>query len=217
MIFLLFLAACATPASHIAPEGMVYIEGGLVTVGGYAVDDSHWGDRESFLKPFFIDIEPRELNFMAARECMVKKGRLPEEAELNYALKQNKIHPGSKIETTNSDVNYAGTTGGQYTVRISGLKRLQILKPTSDDTKGGFQRRCLIPIKMEFDKTLYLVLEDLHPRTGRGNLWTELPILLKKGTHINLFYKDKDWALVDLDADGPDSGGWVPMTKLKNP
>lgn len=210
----LFFQACATSPTIKPPVGMTYLEGGVVTVGEYKEDDTHWGRREAYIKPFFIDIEPGPVSFNAYHSCAERKGRLPEEAELNYALNFNKIVVGKNLEVTQSDINYAGTQGGRYNLRVLGAEKLKIMLPSKDDVKGGFQRRCLIPLNKFVDLGDFTIKEDTHPRTGRGDQWAQLPLLLKKNQVINIFYKDKDWALVDLDVDGPDSGGWVPLERI---
>jgi len=154
------------------------------------------------------------VNFFAYHDCANRKGRLPEEAELNYALNKGKIEAAKNFEITQSDVNYAGTTGGQFNLRILGVEELKIVKPSKEDINGSFRRRCLVPLIFNFDKNIYILTKDIHPRTGRGDSWQELPILLKKDSRVSLFYRDEKWSLVDLDADGPDSGGWVPSTML---
>jgi hypothetical protein len=216
IIFSLLLSSCSSkpPLVTASPEKMVSLQGGVVKVGGYKTDESHWGDRETFLSPFQIDFDPTPVNFKSNWNCIARGGRLPEEAELNYALTQTKINPGKNIEITQSDINFANTKGGQYNVRLRGLAELLVVRPTKEDINGLTQRRCLIPSHRKSDVTTYTVLKDTQPRAGRGVNWPELHRTLRKNVPFNLIYKDKDWALVDLENDGPDSGGWIPIKSL---
>ncbi len=208
---LLLTVSCATSPSGTKENSseMVDIQGGIVKVGGYEKDQAKWGEREAFINSFSVDVEPRSVNFSANRDCFAKKGRLPEEAELYFAFKSEKLPPAKNFELTQSDINYAGTKGGQYNVRILGTQELRIVKPSKEDINSDLRRRCIIPKSSDFDQKSYTLKTDVHPYKGRGKNWGELP-LLRKGTAVSLFYRDHKWALVDLEADGPDSGGWVP-------
>jgi hypothetical protein len=207
------LIGCMTTPrqSPTAPPGMVYIEGGIVTLGEYEKDTPHWGKREAFLNPYFIDINPGSVTATNYRGCMQKHGRLPEEAELNYAFELKKIEVGSSLEITNSDENLK-TPMGDANTRVFGLRELVIVSPSKKDLKE--QRRCLVPVTRSNDSSLYTLIEDVQPRSGRGNDWPLLPKVLKKGMTVKLFYKERDWVLIDLETDGTDSGGWATPSKV---
>ena len=98
---------------------------------------------------------------------MKRKGRLPEEAELNLAFLLKKIEPTKNFEITQSDINFEGSKGGGFNLRALGLEELKIVKPTAADIKGSVQRRCLVPLNFDFDKNAYILKKDIHPRTGR--------------------------------------------------
>jgi hypothetical protein len=213
---LLFSISCATsnPKNNIPPSAMVFVEGGMVIIGDYKKDETHWGKREAFIKSFYIDAQPRQVDFFANQDCMKRKGRLPEEAELNLAFSLKKIELVKNFEITESDINFEGSRGGGYNLRVLNSDELKIVKPTAADIKGSVQRRCLIPLNRDYDKDIYTLKNDIHPRTGRGDNWPELPLELKKDSKVSLFYRDENWSLVDLEVDGPDSGGWVPSALI---
>lgn len=212
----------------VVPAGMIWVPGGVVTVGGFVKDPVHWGKREVVLSPYFIDLQAKpKLDFDA---CYTRGGLFPTIAQLHYALRIGSISDTKRPEKTIDTIplvdgkQLAETEGaGFYETYLKGTTQLMANLPYADFAPKDWVARCVIPVQALTKSGHHRLAENTALYSGRGTEWPVLvriydapgrphqSIKLKKGTTVQVLYHEGGWAFVrSIDNDD----GWVPFPIL---
>lgn len=208
------------------PESMIWVKGGIVTLGDYEQDPAGWSRREMVLSPFAID------RVASVRDVdPLPPFRIASAPELEFALRQGIIEFTDGPEITSSilipedaDALMDLEDVGFYTCLLDGPTRILLGSPY-DPLVTYPSRRVWITPDGTAAARRRMVRLGAHTRRGRGEHWplstgfsalgtTATPIYLPAFTDVLSLIEDNGWALVS-HADNPEIVfGWIPQTVL---
>ena len=212
------------------PAEMVRVPGGVVSLGPYLDDPAGLGEREVFLRPYFIDRTARaeaSLETFAARG-----GRFPNAAELEHALRLHLVQPAMGVEQTSSFVSpvdaeaVAAIEGvGSYALLLAGTSRM-VLAPLGSFVAHG---RSAMALGAEVGRAVAKVVRvGAAIRRGRGESWPSAtsftalgertdaapPVMqIEAGERCFVLHEEGGWAFVARFGRG-EGVGWLPSELL---
>lgn len=207
-------------------ESMVWIDGGVVTLGDYEDDPAGWSRHETVLQPFAID------RVAVVRDVdPASPFRIASAPELEFALRQGLIEFTDGPEFTSSilvpedaDALMDLEDVGFYTCLLNGPTRVLLGSPY-DPLVSYPSRRVWIAPEQTASARRRMVRSGAYVRRGRGEHWplstgfsalgtAATPIYLPPFTDVLSLAEDSGWALVS-HADNPEIVfGWIPLGVL---